>query len=332
MVLAVGSFLAYLLRLPVARCDRIGMGRCASAVLERRGNRWENGEKGTARPSLVRAACVGGSAGRRGYRLCLSFGSWGRWRSSSTTGCWCWSSQQRALLVILLLHRGEMVSTDRLSDEVWGERPPASAAKTVQAYISNLRRALGDGVLVTRGHGYLLQTARGQVDVDRFEALVDAGRRRFGRSAPGERPAAGGVGGVARTAVGGLRVRAVRASRGCPAGGGALGGDRGAHRGGARSRPARSRSSRSSRRWCASAPRAPPGQLMLAVYRSGRQAEALEVYREGRRVLDELGIEPGTTELQELGGDPSGPRLARAVRALSRAAPSRRCCCWRSAG
>jgi len=88
--------------------------------------------------------------------------------------------KQRALLVILLLHRGEVVSTDRLGDELWGERPPASAAKTVQVYMSNLRKALGDGVLVTRGHGYLLQTARGQVDVDRFEVLVDAGRTALG--------------------------------------------------------------------------------------------------------------------------------------------------------
>ena len=88
--------------------------------------------------------------------------------------------KQRALLAILLLHRGEVVSTDRLSDELWGERPPASAAKTVQAYVSNLRRALGDGLVVTRGHGYVLQTERGQLDVDRFEALVDAGRTSLG--------------------------------------------------------------------------------------------------------------------------------------------------------
>ena len=80
--------------------------------------------------------------------------------------------KQRALLGVLLLHRGEVVSTDRLADELWGERPPASAAKTVQVYVSNLRKALGDGLLVTRGHGYLLETARGQLDLDRFEALV----------------------------------------------------------------------------------------------------------------------------------------------------------------
>ena len=64
----------------------------------------------------------------------------------------------RALLAVLLLHRGEVVSTDRLIDALWGERASATAAKTVQVYVSNLRKALGDGVLVTRGHGYVLQT------------------------------------------------------------------------------------------------------------------------------------------------------------------------------
>ena len=51
--------------------------------------------------------------------------------------------QQRALLAVLVLHRGEVVSTDRLVDELWGERAPAAAAKTVQVYVSHLRKALG---------------------------------------------------------------------------------------------------------------------------------------------------------------------------------------------
>ena len=58
--------------------------------------------------------------------------------------------KQRSVLAILLLHRGEVVSTERLIDELWGERAPARATKTVQVYVSNLRKALGDGVLVTR--------------------------------------------------------------------------------------------------------------------------------------------------------------------------------------
>jgi DNA-binding SARP family transcriptional activator len=62
----------------------------------------------------------------------------------------------QALLAVLLVHRGEVVSTDRLIDALWGERASGTAAKTVQVYVSNLRKALGDGLLVTRGHGYLL--------------------------------------------------------------------------------------------------------------------------------------------------------------------------------
>jgi hypothetical protein len=53
--------------------------------------------------------------------------------------------KQRSLLALLLLHRNETISTDRLIDELWGERPPDTAAKTVQVYVSRLRRALGDG-------------------------------------------------------------------------------------------------------------------------------------------------------------------------------------------
>jgi Bacterial transcriptional activator domain/Bacterial extracellular solute-binding proteins, family 5 Middle len=84
--------------------------------------------------------------------------------------------QQRALLAVLLLHRGEPVSTDRLIDEIWGEQPPASANKIVQGYVSNLRKLLGDGQLVTQGRSYVLRIGRGQADVDRFEALAAEGR------------------------------------------------------------------------------------------------------------------------------------------------------------
>ena len=80
------------------------------------------------------------------------------------------------MLAVLLLRRGEVVSRDRLIDELWGERAPASAVKTVQMYVSNLRKALGNGLLLTRGHGYVLQVVPGQVDADRVEALVREGR------------------------------------------------------------------------------------------------------------------------------------------------------------
>jgi DNA-binding SARP family transcriptional activator len=103
--------------------------------------------------------------------------------------------KQRALLAILLLHANEVVSTDRLIEDLWGERPPATSLRTLQAYVSRLRKALdtngggslddnGDpssggsgGVLVTRGHGYLLRVAPGELDLDRFRGLVEGGRR-----------------------------------------------------------------------------------------------------------------------------------------------------------
>ena len=65
--------------------------------------------------------------------------------------------QQRALLALLLLSPNEVVSRDRIVDELWGERPPATATKLVQVYVSALRKVLVPGVLVTRAPGYVLQ-------------------------------------------------------------------------------------------------------------------------------------------------------------------------------
>jgi DNA-binding SARP family transcriptional activator len=64
------------------------------------------------------------------------------------------SPKQRAVLIDLVLHAGEIVSRDRLIDDLWGDQPPASAAGTVQNYISQLRRALGGDVVLTAGPGY----------------------------------------------------------------------------------------------------------------------------------------------------------------------------------
>lgn len=84
--------------------------------------------------------------------------------------------RQKAVLAVLLLHRGEAVPSDRLIEAVWGGRPPARADKSVHVYVSNLRKALGDGLLVTRGRGYLLAVDADQVDRDRFEKLASKGR------------------------------------------------------------------------------------------------------------------------------------------------------------
>ena len=78
---------------------------------------------------------------------------------------------------MLVLYRGRAVSIDRLIDELWGERAPATAAKTVQVYVSHLRKALGGGVIVTEGRGYRLVVGPEQVDVGQFETLCAAGRR-----------------------------------------------------------------------------------------------------------------------------------------------------------
>jgi DNA-binding SARP family transcriptional activator len=99
--------------------------------------------------------------------------------------------KQRALLAVFLLHRGEALSTDRLIDELWGERPPATAAKTVQVYVSRLRKALAGGeagVVATRGHGYVLELDPDRLDAHRFERLVAEGRRELAGAAPGAPP------------------------------------------------------------------------------------------------------------------------------------------------
>jgi YVTN family beta-propeller protein len=211
--------------------------------------------------------------------------------------------QQRALLAVLLLHRGEAVSSDRLIDEIWGERPPASASKLVQGYVSGLRRVLGDGQLVTRGHGYLLQAVPGQVDIDHFESLLAEGRAalRDGdppRAAERLREALGLWRGppladfayepfaqseIARLEE--LRLVALEERIDADLASGEQARLVGELEALVREYPLRER---------------PRVQLMLALYRSGRQADALEAYRDARHeLLDGLGLEPGRA-LQEL--------------------------------
>src|SRR4051794_18842354 len=91
-------------------------------------------------------------------------------------------SKQRALLALLLVHANEPLSTDRLIDELWGERPPATAAKNVQVHISTLRKALAGGVdghsngpIVTRGQSYELNVGPDELDSQRFGRLVADG-------------------------------------------------------------------------------------------------------------------------------------------------------------
>lgn len=203
--------------------------------------------------------------------------------------------QQRALLAVLLVHRGESVSSDRLIDALWGEQAPASAVKIVQGYVSNLRRVLGDGLLVTRGGGYLLQAEPGQTDLDRFESLVAEGRRALQEgdaptAAARLRDALGLWRGppladlayesfaqaeIARLEESRLAALADRIDAELALGEHArLVGELEAL---VREHPLRERL---------------VGQLMLALYRSGRQADALETYHRAREWLSELGLEP----------------------------------------
>jgi YVTN family beta-propeller protein len=212
-------------------------------------------------------------------------------------------AKQRALLAVLILHRREVVSTDRLIDELWAERPPATAAKTLQVYVSHLRKALGPDVVSTHGHGYMLAVAADRVDADRFDALAAEGRRALEAGEPGR---AAGVlrealalshgppladfayEAFAQAEIGRLEEARVAVLEDRVDADLALGNHAalvGELEALAREHPRRERLQR---------------QLMLALYRSGRQADALERYRQARqRLVEDLGLEPGR-ELEEL--------------------------------
>ena len=197
------------------------------------------------------------------------------------------ATKQQTLLAVLLLHAGEIVSPTRLMTELWGEDPPSTAAKGVQGYVSSLRRILGPDAIATRTHGYVLEPE--YLDAALFERMAAEGRYRDalalwrGEPLQGvelEGPAAAEVErlGERRLAVLERRIEADLAE----------GGDAelvaelqqlvATH-------PLRERLR---------------AQLMLALYRAGRQADALAVYRDTRSFLaDELGLEPGE-ELRRL--------------------------------
>src|SRR5262245_43840825 len=94
-------------------------------------------------------------------------------------------ARQRAVLAILLINRGEVVPVDRIADALWGERPPETATKNVRVYISRLRKALGEGVVVTSGGGYELKAAQNAVDAERFARLAAEGSEALDRGDAG---------------------------------------------------------------------------------------------------------------------------------------------------
>ena len=99
--------------------------------------------------------------------------------------------RQRALLALLLLHANEVVPSDRLVEQLFGLDAPESAANALQVAVSRLRRLLGDGVLVTRPRGYLLQVEPGQLDAALFEQLLAGRPPRARRRRPVRRSGAG---------------------------------------------------------------------------------------------------------------------------------------------
>ena len=194
-----------------------------------------------------------------------------------------------ALLRVLLLNRNRVVSAETLIDELWGEEPPETASKALQGHVSQLRKALGADRVITKPPGYSLRIEDGELDLDRFEELVRKGREHLdagdAKAASRELESAlalwrGPAPGLDERRLAALEDRI--AADLAESRHGELVAELetlvAAHRLRERFR----------------------GQLMLALYRSGRQADALDEYRRARETLvDELGIEP-SAELQEL--------------------------------
>jgi len=222
-------------------------------------------------------------------------------------------ARQRAVLALLVLHANQVVPSERVLLELWGEDAPPGAANALQAAVSRLRRALPEGRLVTRPLGYLFRAFADEVDLGRFERLLAQGRQDLADGAAAEAAETLGLAlelwrgpaladfryepfaqaEIARLDE--LRLvcleERIEADLALGAGGELVGelqrlvGEQ----------PLRERLR---------------GQLMLALYRSGRQAEALEAYREVRELLlEELGLEPapalGELETAILRHDPA---------------------------
>jgi DNA-binding SARP family transcriptional activator/Tfp pilus assembly protein PilF len=216
------------------------------------------------------------------------------------------AAHQRAVLAILLAESGRVVSAQRLVDEIWGERPPRTAQSALQGYVMRLRRLLGDrsgSVVVTQGRGYQMVIAEGDLDAALFEQLVESGRRSLadGRLDSGvgklsealelwQGPALADVPATPTVTAEASRLEQCRLTALEAMLGAQLELGRHADVVDELQRQVAEHPLREGLR----------AHLMLALYRCGRRAEALEAYRTGRRVLvDELGLEPGP-QLREL--------------------------------
>lgn len=207
------------------------------------------------------------------------------------------AAKERSLLAALALNPGGVVSVDSLMTALWGNDPPSAARKTLQTYVWNLRQALGTDVIITEPPGYALRIAPGDVDVGRFRALVRDGEAAMAAGEPAKASAVLGeavalwrgepFSGVAEhTGLAGEAIRLkeeylsaveTRLSANLAAGRHTeLVGELQAL---VVEHPFRERL------W---------GHLMVALYRCGRQADALATYQRARGLLvEELGLEPG---------------------------------------
>jgi predicted ATPase/DNA-binding SARP family transcriptional activator len=210
--------------------------------------------------------------------------------------------QQRALLALLLLAPNEAVPRERVVDVLWRERPPASAINSVQVQVHGLRRLLGPDRIETRGSAYLLHADPGEVDVLRFRGAMEEGRGALAALDPAS---------ALRRLEGALGLWRGEPLADLP--GELLSDERRRLWDERRSTVELAIEAKLALRrhdevivevegLITEEPFREPlyGQLMLALYRSGRQADALEVYQRARRLLgEELGVAPGPA-LREL--------------------------------
>lgn len=201
-------------------------------------------------------------------------------------------SRQRGVLALLLTRANEVVATERLIDQLWAEQPPKAAANTIQYYVSQLRKALGADRILTRPPGYLIRVEPGELDLDRFERLIEEGGAEGLREAlslwRGEALADVAYEPFAQAEIQRLEeLRLVALERRIEAD---LALGRHAELVGELEQLVAAQPLRERFR----------SLLMLALYRSGRQADALAAYNAARTTLvEELGLEPGPA-LQEL--------------------------------
>lgn len=209
------------------------------------------------------------------------------------------AEKQRLLMAILLLNANRLVGTEQLIDAVWDEEPPPTAAKGLQVLVSRLRQDVPGlaSALMTQGRGYRLEVARDQIDLERFRSLADAGRRSLaeGNATQAEVRLA-----AALDLWRGPALADLTASRHAKAAADRLEEERLATlEDSIDARLALGRHAELVGELKGEIERHPfreqlRGQLMLALYRSGRQAESLDAYREARlRLAEELGLEPG---------------------------------------